>query len=521
MSSNVCPQCNAPNRVSARFCAECGAPLLSGISTGSNGSVTPALQVGAVLQGRYQIINELGRGGFGAVYRAWDANLNRYCALKENLDTSADAQRQFAREATVLAGLSHANLPRVTDHFTILNQGQYLVMDYVEGEDLLGVMNNLGVIDVEQALKWITQVADALAYLHGRVPPVVHRDIKPANIRITPEGKAMLVDFGLVKLFDPHTKTTLGARAVTPGYAPPEQYGQGKTDTRTDIYALGATLYTILTGREPLESVQRVSGEKMLSAHLVKSSIPEYISQVIEKAMALGPEKRYQKAADFREALLAGPLPGSKGAAEVPAPETPVMVSPVHPNKPDATVVSPVGEVAEVQSAPFLTPAVQKPPSRPIGASSAGQERLASQSGVEVGRKISKPERSGAYYPDVAVEASLPKGKKTARWMLVVGAVIAVIICLVASLGIYSWSASSAQATSRSNMEKTGVSIGRTQTAARGLTQTAGVYQQATQPVLNLFTPTPQTRLTGIAPDVAVVLATPHPVDFVENADSP
>ena len=223
------------------------------------------------MQGRYRIERELGKGGFGAVYCAWDSNVDRRCAVKENLEMAAEGRRQFSREATVLANLSHPNLPRVTDHFSIPGQGQYLVMDFVEGDDLGSLVNRQGKIPVEQALSWMIQVADALVYIHSQQPPVLHRDIKPANIRITPGGQAMLVDFGLVKVFDPNLKTTMGARAVTPGYAPPEQYGQGRTDHRTDIYALGATLYTLLTGQEPPESVQRVAGGQMPSAQAAES----------------------------------------------------------------------------------------------------------------------------------------------------------------------------------------------------------------------------------------------------------
>ena len=247
-----------------------------------------ALQAGQTINNRYRVVKLLGQGGFGAVYRAWDSNLRKPCAVKENLDISPEAQRQFNREATVLANLSHPNLPRVTDYFTIEDQGQYLVMDFVEGEDLATLIQRQGEIPVAQAITWIGQVADALSYLHQRVPPVVHRDIKPANIRVTPQGNAMLVDFGLVKLFDPSMKTTIGARAVTPGFAPPEQYGQGSTDPRTDIYALGATMYNITTNQLPMESIRRMVGGKLKTAHEVNQEIPESLSQIVEQAMALG-----------------------------------------------------------------------------------------------------------------------------------------------------------------------------------------------------------------------------------------
>lgn len=257
-----------------------------------------------MLQDRYHLGAELGRGGFGAVYKAWDNHLNRPCAIKENLEASFDAQRQFIREASVLADLHHPNLPRVTDYFLIPNAGQYLVMDFVEGEDLHHLVEKRGRLPIEQAVAWIIQVTQALEYLHEHQPPILHRDIKPANIRITPKGKALLVDFGLVKLYDPNLRTTMGARAVTPGYAPPEQYGRGMTDARTDVYAIAATLYYALTAEDPLESVQRVSGEHNPRADELNHRVPASLALIIEKGLALLPDERYQSAAEFRMALV-------------------------------------------------------------------------------------------------------------------------------------------------------------------------------------------------------------------------
>lgn len=293
------------------------------------------LETGQVLNNRYRIVKLLGQGGFGAVYRAWDSNLNRPCAVKENLDTSPEAQRQFTREATVLANLSHPNLPRVTDHFILPGQGQYLVMDFVEGDDLASIVRQRGTIPVQQALIWVSQVADALEYLHSRDPVVVHRDIKPANIRVTPEGRAMLVDFGLVKVYNPTLKTTMGARAVTPGYAPPEQYGQGSTDARSDIYALGATLFAILTGQEPLESVQRMSGTQMGLVSQFNPSVSLAMSEVIDRSLRLEPSQRYQNASEFKAALNSASAPvlvkPVNQAYAVPAMRAPAMEPSVHP----------------------------------------------------------------------------------------------------------------------------------------------------------------------------------------------
>lgn len=277
-----------------------------------------------VLNNRYRIVKLLGHGGFGAVFQAWDVNLSRACAVKENLNIQPEAQRQFTREATILANLSHPNLPRVTDYFIIEGQGQYLVMDFVEGEDLATIVGRQGPVPATQAVDWISQVLDALVYLHSRQPPVVHRDIKPANIRITPEGKAVLVDFGLVKIYDPGMHTSLGARAVTPGYAPPEQYGRGSTDPRTDIYALGSTLYNLLTGVDPMDSIRRMVGKEFATAIQVNPQVPVATSQVVERAMAIEAAQRFQTAAEFKAALMQRPAaefvrPPFEAPAPVPA----------------------------------------------------------------------------------------------------------------------------------------------------------------------------------------------------------
>jgi formylglycine-generating enzyme required for sulfatase activity len=264
------------------------------------------LQTGQVLNNRYRIVKLLGQGGFGAVYRGWDLNMEASCAVKENLDTSPEAIRQFKREAIILHKLRHPNLPIVSDHFYVPGQGQYLVMDYVEGEDLQEKLNQAGgPLPESQVLQWIEQVCDALIYLHTQEPPTIHRDIKPANIKITPQGKAMLVDFGIAKVFDPVLRTTVGARAVTPGYSPPEQYGQGSTDARSDIYALGATLYTLLTNTVPADSVDVLTRRQPapIAASKLNPAVTPTVEAALSRAMALDDRQRYQNAAEFKTAL--------------------------------------------------------------------------------------------------------------------------------------------------------------------------------------------------------------------------
>ncbi len=250
----------------------------------------------------------MGQGGFGAVYLAHDLTLNRPCALKENLETSDEVRRQFMREAQLLANLNHPNLPRVIDYFILAGQGQYLVMDYVEGEDLQDMLDRTAQpLPEAQALDWIGQVCDALTYLHQHNPPIIHRDIKPDNIRITPRGQAMLVDFGIAKIFDGQAQTTAGARAFTPGYSPPEQYGKAPTDERSDIYALGATLYTLLTNQTPPDSVDLLTGSAppLLPVHLTNPNATLPVGMAITRAMEPERSRRFRSVADFKDALLA------------------------------------------------------------------------------------------------------------------------------------------------------------------------------------------------------------------------
>ena len=267
------------------------------------------LSQGQVLNNRYRIVRLLGQGGFGAVYKAWDLQMAGACALKENLETSPEAQEQFVREAQLLYKLKHPNLPRALDHFTIAGQGQYLVMDYIEGENLKDIVGLKGALPLDQALEWIGQICDALTYLHSRQPPVIHRDIKPANIKITPEGNAVLVDFGIAKLYDPAAGTRTGARAYTPGYAPPEQHSGKLTDVQSDLYSLGATAWTLLTGMEPPDTNDILAGLSAPTppARQVNPLVSAVVSQAVEGAMQLKRSDRPASVAEFKAALFATP----------------------------------------------------------------------------------------------------------------------------------------------------------------------------------------------------------------------
>jgi formylglycine-generating enzyme required for sulfatase activity/serine/threonine protein kinase len=328
---------------------------------------------GQHLNERYWVAMLIEQGGFGAVYKAWDIVLDRPCALKESYETSPEGQRQFLREAQILASLTHPNLPRVTDFFTIPEQGQYLVMDFVEGKSLEELRVLAGErLPEAQALGWIAQVLDALIYIHRQDSPVIHRDIKPTNIKITPpdenysQGRAVLVDFGVAKTYDSLKRTTMGARAVTPGYSPIEQYGMGVTDARTDIYALGATLYTLLTGQEPPESPRRVLRDPLAPPRQLNPDLSPEIEAVILQAMRSDPDERLQTAREFK-AAISGLLPAASSQQAVDGSQQLVVSSP-----PPAVAIEPPSPL-QVDDAPL---AFSQPVAQPDAvASPPGQAR--------------------------------------------------------------------------------------------------------------------------------------------------
>ena len=276
---------------------------------------------GRTLRERYVVTKVIGRGGMGSIYHAEDNRLSgRICAIKEVYQASdlpeeirAQGRDQFYREASVLAQLDHPNLPKVSDFFT--EDGRdYLVMDFVPGDDLKSLMNEARrkskFLPVADVLDWGLQIADALEYMHSQDPPVIHRDIKPSNLKLTPNGLIKLVDFGLVKQMIPDeiTVTVIQGRG-TAAYTPLEQYGgdTGHTDARSDVYAFGATLYHLLTNQPPLEAKQRfLRPHGLKSPRELNSEIEPELEQAVLWAMALHPDERPDDVAAFRQALTRG-----------------------------------------------------------------------------------------------------------------------------------------------------------------------------------------------------------------------
>jgi serine/threonine protein kinase len=270
------------------------------------------LAVGTILENRYRIDQLMGYGGMGALYRAYDTHLHRVVAIKENtitgLGISEEAigasRRQFEREALVLARVHHVNLPHVSDHFVTPDGNQYLVMDYIEGEDLAQIVARDGPLPEAQALSYINQVCDALEYLHSLQPPIIHRDIKPQNIKVTPTGQVFLVDFGIAKVGGTSGQTLAGAVGVTKGFSPPEQHAMSGTDVRSDIYSLGATLYSLVTGQVPPDSVSLQSGEAQLTLpRLANQTVSPTVQDALLMAMATRRTDRPQTVREFRRML--------------------------------------------------------------------------------------------------------------------------------------------------------------------------------------------------------------------------
>jgi serine/threonine protein kinase len=269
---------------------------------------------GSVVHNRYRIEQLLGSGGMGAVYRAYDMRLHQLVAVKENIgtipgvrsDVNEARRRQFEREASVLASLHHPNIPGVVDHFVTAEGNQYLVMDYIDGEDMAQILVQKGPLSETEAIAWIGQVCNALGYLHRHNPPIVHRDIKPQNIKVTPKGQVFLVDFGIAKVGGTDSKTTKGALSVTPGFSPPEQYAMIGTDIRSDIYSLGATVYALLTGQVPPDSVSLQSGEvQLVPPRQMNATISSTVQQAVLKAMETRRSDRTQTVTEFWRMLSA------------------------------------------------------------------------------------------------------------------------------------------------------------------------------------------------------------------------
>lgn len=286
-----------------------------------------------ILQGRYKIISQLGRGGMGAVHLATDLRFGSTVALKQTLMSGDELARAFEREAQLLNKLRHAALPVVSDYF-VEDDGQFLVMQFIPGDDLSTLLaRDQQPFDVATVMQWADQLLAALEYLHTHEPPVIHRDIKPQNLKLTPRGEIILLDFGLSKLTaiqtpNPETRTdsraatSLSVVGYTPHYAPFEQITGAGTDGRSDLFSLAATLYHLLTNTLPPDALRRASctmdgqPDPLLPAHELNPLVPLAVSDALHSALKLNRELRPSNADEFRQMLRAAKqLPQANGNA--------------------------------------------------------------------------------------------------------------------------------------------------------------------------------------------------------------
>lgn len=271
----------------------------------------PKLVPGTELQNRYRVVRQLGKGGMGAVYEAVDLRLDATVAIKEAFSRDARLRKQFEHEARLLAQLHHVALPRVMDYF---REGErvFLVMQFIEGEDLAEIIaRQPGPLPRNTVIAWADQLLDALIYLHTRARQIIHRDIKPHNLKLTVEGKIALLDFGLAKT-DSDTSAVNSSASIfgfTRRYSPPEQMQDQGTSPQSDIYALGATLYHLLTGVKPPDAMVRTraiakaEADPLRPANELHAAVGPEISAILLKAMELNPARRFTDANEFREAL--------------------------------------------------------------------------------------------------------------------------------------------------------------------------------------------------------------------------
>jgi serine/threonine protein kinase len=374
--------------------------------------VTESLPIGTVVHERYRIMAVVGHGGLGTVYQVADVlygKQNVY-ALKELVDQSPGARKQFELESQWLQSVDHNNIPKVREHFQWANR-LYLVMDFVDGENLEQKLGRAGdrPLPEQQVLAWTLPICDALHYLHTRLPAILHRDVKPANIIVTPAGHPVLVDLGIAKAHLPGANQTLTfvRKAGTEGYAPPEQYSTaGQTGPWSDVYGLGATLYHLLTGRLPPTAVDRVTqGLWELHPRRVNLAVGPHVDAAITCALALRPAERFPTMVDFARALAqTGPAAAQPRTTAAPAasawpgahPSTPALGQPTAglPPLADPRSPAPMSPLPIGGSQPLAIPRQRSGTTGRMPAIAPGSARVTGrrlQTGADLGAAVEAP----------------------------------------------------------------------------------------------------------------------------------
>jgi serine/threonine protein kinase len=437
-SQSICGNCGTVNAAGEQFCVNCGYSLAGGptgpsfsgptivsstapsaISSGTPTLIGPnaptiggsgirrttgALIAGNLLESRYRVVRLVGKGGFGAVYEARDERFQakRIVAIKEMSDghltpaERAQAIADFRQEADLLVQLKHPNLPDVSDFFEEGGKA-YLVMEYIEGKTLEKEQEDAGgPLDENRVMGWALQLCDVLGYLHTQPQPIVFRDMKPSNVMITKSGQIKLIDFGIARIFKSTAAkdtTSLGSR----GYAPLEQYGRGQSDARSDIYALGATLFDLLTKEVPADApTRRINPQLFQTPRQLNPHISQAAENIVLKAMEQEPRDRFQSTAEMAQAIIATGLASNVGAyfgntsshLNTQATSAPTLAQTI-PTSPPAAPGAPGSAGSPFMSAPPTTyPAGQSPLN--VGAGLAPAQLTPAQQPPPSGPRISR-----------------------------------------------------------------------------------------------------------------------------------
>ena len=300
----ICSSCHREVPPSSRFCPSCGWDLRDGRGRLRTG----LLPASRLLYNRYQVVQRLAQGGQSAVYLVLDTlDGSKQRAVKEMSEAQLGplerdkAVNDFLREADMLRALDHPALAKVYDRF-VDNHKHYLVMEYVHGHNLEDELIQTGrPLAPDRVRSWGIALCDVLTYLHSRTPPIIYRDLKPANVMLEPDDTIKLIDFGIARWLHP-MRAQDTSKLGTDGYAPLEQYN-ARSEPRSDLYALGASLYHLLTGHVPEAAPMRSMGESLTSLRSVNWQVPEPLEQVILRALNLQAEDRFADAEQMRQAL--------------------------------------------------------------------------------------------------------------------------------------------------------------------------------------------------------------------------
>jgi tRNA A-37 threonylcarbamoyl transferase component Bud32 len=292
-SKIMCSFCGSENTWGEKSCNSCGGEF----------DQNDRAEIGQKLDNRYVIEKVIGRGGMNTVFLAMDERLENSHVVIKQMCTDTDifknhkeAVEALKTEARMLTNLHHPMLPRVIDFFSAENGWSYLVMDYVEGDTLKTVLERKGPIQENKVIEWTRKLCEVLDFLHSQMPPVIHRDFKPGNIILTSTGNLKLIDFSIADYLLPDCNSNT-LRYGTPGYSPPEHFGENQIDARSDIYSFGATIHNLLTGINPAQSPFSF----ILPSQVV--NVTPVFEKIIMVCVSVIPEERPQSIKEFKRLL--------------------------------------------------------------------------------------------------------------------------------------------------------------------------------------------------------------------------